>query len=291
VTLADGRDRWAEWLIAGRDAPLDDLGRAQAESFLAAIRYRVLRDAHLKSHARVLDAGAGTGLLALAACQRVGSGSVVALDLSRDALMELRRLVDHDPARQAALAVQGEVLRLPFGSQTFDAVVARSVLIYVEDKQAAATEVYRVLRPGGRVSIFEPINAAPRHYGQDDEQVPEDVWPQHEAVKETFQGQSDHWHSMMDFDERDLTRCFTAAGFATVGLVYELLDVTYAMSEQEARRSLALRGNPTAPTWAEAARDALGHDAADYLRRLVEFRTNRPARTVNAVVYISASRP
>jgi SAM-dependent methyltransferase len=290
VTLADGRDRWAEWLTAGRDAPLDDLGRAQAKSFLAAIRDRVLRDAHLEDDARVLDAGAGTGLLALAACKRVGSGSVVALDLSRDALMEMDRLDDQDAATRAAYAVQGEVLRLPFGSQTFDAVLARSVLIYIEDKQAAASEVYRVLRPGGRVSIFEPINAAPRRYGQGDEEVPDDIRSQHEAVTETFQAQSEHWHSMMDFDERDLTHCFTAAGFSTVGLVYELLDITYTMPEEEARRSIAIRGNPTAPTWTEAARHALGPDADDYLHKLVQSRTTRPTRSLNAVAYISASR-
>lgn len=52
-----------------------------------------------------------------------------------------------------------------------------------------------------------------------------------------------------------------------------------------------MRGNPTAPTWAEAAYDALGPAADDYLRRLIEFRTGRPTRTVNAVTYLTATRP
>jgi arsenite methyltransferase len=251
----------------------------------------VLHGAHLKSDARVLDLGAGTGLLAWAACRRVVTGSVVALDLSRDTLLELGRHVGHEPSGGAPSAVQGEVLRLPFGSQTFDAVVARSVLIYVQDKQAAAAEVYRVLRPGGRVSIFEPINAAPRRYGQGDEEVPDDLRPHHAAVQETFQGQSEHWHSMMDFDERDLANCFTTAGFSAVGLVYELLDITYTMSEEQARRSIAMRGNPTAPTWVESAYHALGPKAEDYLRKLLQSRTARPTRTINAVAYVSASRP
>jgi SAM-dependent methyltransferase len=37
-------------------------------------------------------------------------------------------------------------------------VTTRSVLIYVQHKDAAFREFHRVLRPGGRVSIFEPIN-------------------------------------------------------------------------------------------------------------------------------------
>jgi ubiquinone/menaquinone biosynthesis C-methylase UbiE len=39
-----------------------------------------------------------------------------------------------------------------------DVVTTRSVLIYVSAKQQAFSEFYRVLKPGGRLSIFEPIN-------------------------------------------------------------------------------------------------------------------------------------
>ena len=45
---------------------------------------------------------------------------------------------------------------IPDGS--VDAVTTRSVLIYVDRKQESFTEFYRVLKPGGRLSIFEPIN-------------------------------------------------------------------------------------------------------------------------------------
>ena len=56
----------------------------------------------------------------------------------------------------------GNGTRLPFPDDSFDVAVARSVLIYISDKRATVAEISRVLRPGGRVSIFEPINAAAR---------------------------------------------------------------------------------------------------------------------------------
>ena len=43
-----------------------------------------------------------------------------------------------------------------------DVVTTRSVLIYVKDKAASLREFYRVLKPGGRLSVFEPISALMR---------------------------------------------------------------------------------------------------------------------------------
>jgi arsenite methyltransferase len=54
-------------------------------------------------------------------------------------------------------------------------VTTRSVLIYVEDRRAAFAEFFRVLRLGGRLSIFEPINrfALPHHlFGYDGRRSP-----------------------------------------------------------------------------------------------------------------------
>jgi arsenite methyltransferase len=47
-----------------------------------------------------------------------------------------------------------------------DVVTVRSVLIYVEDKAEALRAFYRVLRPGGRISVFEPINVLMRDPGR-----------------------------------------------------------------------------------------------------------------------------
>src|SRR6266496_2809345 len=54
--------------------------------------------------------------------------------------------------------VVGDALHIPLASQSVDIVMTRSVLIYLSDKRAGVRELYRVLKPRGRASIFEPIN-------------------------------------------------------------------------------------------------------------------------------------
>jgi ubiquinone/menaquinone biosynthesis C-methylase UbiE len=47
--------------------------------------------------------------------------------------------------------VRGNVMRVPLGAQTMDAVISQEALLHVPDKRAALAEAYRVLKPGGRL--------------------------------------------------------------------------------------------------------------------------------------------
>src|SRR5918912_58074 len=95
----------------------------------------------------VLDACCGTGDLAVA-CARLG-GRVTGLDFSERMLERARRKAPD------VTWVRGDLLALPFESETFDAATVGFGVRNVEDLERALRELRRVLRPGGRAGILE----------------------------------------------------------------------------------------------------------------------------------------
>ena len=100
---------------------------------------------------RVLDIGVGPGFLAaeIAALVRL-SGLVCGVDVSGSMLaMAQARCGDRVQLRA------GEATRLPYPDGEFAAAVSTQVFEYVADMPAALAEVYRVLRPGGRLVVLD----------------------------------------------------------------------------------------------------------------------------------------
>lgn len=96
---------------------------------------------------RILDVAAGTGTSS-AALQRNGA-RVVALDFSPGMVAEGQR------KHKKIEFIEGDAEQLPFGDNEFDAVAISFGLRNVNDPKAALAEMYRVLKPGGRVVVCE----------------------------------------------------------------------------------------------------------------------------------------
>jgi arsenite methyltransferase len=277
AAVTEERDRWHRWLLDVRHGG-DPGYREQVLSVLNPVRDEVLDRATLRPDDTLLDVGTGDGLIAFGALERLGPGGrVIFSDVSGD-------LLDHC---RAAAAEAGELSRCDFvlapadnlaaiPDSSVDVVTTRSVLIYVADKAAAFAEFRRVLRPGGRISLFEPINVLTQEcssrlfFGYDVSAVPEI------AAKLSAQFaalQPPGVDPMLDFDDRDLVRLTEQAGFADVRL-----DLRVTLKKRKAAapwdRFLRQSGNPNLPPLGEMLQRALSSAELGaftaHLRPLVE---------------------
>jgi ubiquinone/menaquinone biosynthesis C-methylase UbiE len=101
---------------------------------------------------RVLDVACGTGVVARAAAQRVGSdGRVVGVDLNPAMISVARSLPGPDGA--AIEWLERDALDLQFADGNFDVVLCQQGLQFFSDKAAALKEMRRVLKRGGRLAL------------------------------------------------------------------------------------------------------------------------------------------
>ena len=95
----------------------------------------------------VLDVGCGTGYAAYLLAKEY-QVDVAAVDITPAVLEEAKKRVTREKVSDKVKVIEGDAHAIPFPSDTFDAVLAESVLIFCE-KAKVASEVYRVLKPGG----------------------------------------------------------------------------------------------------------------------------------------------
>ena len=270
-------DPWARWIIETRFAG-DGEAAKEGMRWLYGVRDKVLDHAALREGETLLDVGAGDGLIGFGALDRVGTaGKVIFSDISQS-------LIEHTEALAEQLGVQercmfvctsAEDLRF-FTGEAVDVVTTRSVLIYVADKSRALREFHRVLKQGGRISLFEPINrvtiAQPetRLWWQGYDVTP--VLPLARRIREFDQQSAGAQTPMIDFDERDLLAYCEAAGFADIHL--ELHVDIQQPAPQKWETMINTPPNPLAPSLAEVMTQVLSAEEAQqfeaHLRPLVE---------------------
>jgi arsenite methyltransferase len=288
------RDQWAEWLLNRRFGG-DERALERHLAYLAPVRDRVLDGARIEAGATVLDLGAGDGLIAFGALERVAEGgTVIFSDISRDLLHHARQLAQEMDVAERCRFFQAPAEDLsPIADGSVDVVTARSVLIYVEDRARAFREIHRVLKPSGRMSVFEPINRVSLPRSDAEFTGGFDVGPVRELaakVRAVFhRTQPPETDSMLNFDERDLLAWLEDAGFAEIAIDYEVRVGPVPGTPWESYLHTAW--NPRIPTLAEAMEEALSPEERErfsgHLRPLVES-GNRRFRL--AVAYLRAVR-
>jgi SAM-dependent methyltransferase len=148
----------------------------------------------------LLDAGCGEGRHCFGALER--GARVVGVDLDLAALRKASGALRYVAKQKQSVGamLQGDAFRLPFRDGTFDRVICAEVMEHVHDYPAAARELARVTKPGGRLAVTIPTAIS--------------EWLYLRLGDDYFESPGGH---IRIFAPRDLAKALAAAGLRTEG--------------------------------------------------------------------------
>jgi ubiquinone/menaquinone biosynthesis C-methylase UbiE len=295
-------DVWSEWLLRfrhGNDPATADRVRAEVERHAD----RVLDAAQLAPGMLLADIGAGEGLIAFRAIERIGPTlSVLLTDISAPMLKHAEALATQRQIHHQCSFFECPADRLDgIEDASVDVVTTRAVLAYVADKSAALREFQRILKPAGRISIAEPIlqddaflAAALRNKLEAESPPSRDLslellhrWrsAQYPDTLETIAR-----NPLVNYSERDLFEFVRSAGFIDIHLELHIDSIPSIPDSWDV--FLRTSPHPWAPPTSLILAERFTEQERASFEKLVRPTVESPdAVTVTRNVYLNATKP
>jgi SAM-dependent methyltransferase len=146
---------YAARLLGYDAAELGELPATTTASF-AGVGNPFLMDP-LPAGATIVDIGSGAGMDCLLAARRTGrDGLVVGIDMT-DAMLARARAGAAEAGLSHARFEKADMTALPLSSGSVDVVISNGVINLAPDKEAVFSELYRIVRPGGRLQFADIV--------------------------------------------------------------------------------------------------------------------------------------
>lgn len=164
--------------VSGHHLGLDDVERFRGNvllRFFQMLRHRraverttrlIIAESQLEDGQAVLDAGCGTGAITFPIAEQHRRSRVYGVSLSYTQLSIARKYRQSARAQNAYFSEQN-FTRMAFRDGSFDRVIFAESFCHAPDKRETIAEVGRVLKPGGKVLVVDPLHLKPPPPGQE----------------------------------------------------------------------------------------------------------------------------